>query len=308
MLPTRRSATSKYNWDFRRVEPPDPTMSNVEFLRRARKADFPKRGDDWLPAGTDGDVVVLGGSALADFRLRVAQSHLRHDLTPSHWSLVGILDGRELLTAPLAPLDPPSLVPSTNGIKRLPLRDFESPRLWPNIGVIHFPAVSREGGRTDVIANAKDLQEQRAVVDLPGLVLSWLAFVWGSGGASNPLLGGVGMPSAAFVETVFGMADVELTPGLASASSCPEAIYQAAKWWRDFYTEVSTSVEGEHGFPYGFFMVREPNATFIEPGKEAEAEAAAAKAATAPAASRASAKPSERRQRGRRQADSQTSA
>ena len=76
-----------------------------------------------------GDVVLLGGSSLADFRVRVAQSHVRDDLTPSYWSLVGVLDGsRGLLTAPLWPLSPPDVVPSTNGIVRLPLSDFDSAR------------------------------------------------------------------------------------------------------------------------------------------------------------------------------------
>ena len=45
------------------------------------------------------------------------------------------------------------------------------------------------------------------------------------------------MPSAAFVEAVHAIADIELTPGLASASSCPEAIWQSARWWGDYYRE-----------------------------------------------------------------------
>ena len=37
----------------------------------------------------------------------------------------------------------------------------------------------------------------------------------------------------------YGMAGIELTPGLASATSCPEAIWQAAKYWHDFYEEAA---------------------------------------------------------------------
>ena len=61
-------------------------------------------------------------------------------------------------------------------------------------------------------------------------MLPWLAFLWGVSGSTNPLLSGTGLPSSAFVETVFAMAGFELTPGLSSASSCPEAIWQSAKW------------------------------------------------------------------------------
>jgi hypothetical protein len=63
---------------------------------------------------------------------------------------------------------------------------------------------------------------------------------WGTKGSSNPLLEGKGVPSSAFVETVFAMAGFELTPGLSSASSCPEAMWQSAKWWTDFYEKTAT--------------------------------------------------------------------
>src|SRR5689334_11539156 len=46
-----------------------------------------------------------------------------------------------------------------------------------------------------------------------------------------------GLPSAAFVETVFARSGFELTPGLSSASSCPEAIWQSAKWWTNYYED-----------------------------------------------------------------------
>ena len=74
-------------------------------------------------------------------------------------------------------------------------------------------------------------------------MLSWLAFVWGAGNGPNPLVNGSGLPSAVLVEIAFGIAEVELTPGLASASSCPEAIYQAAKWWHHFYADAAGATD-----------------------------------------------------------------
>ena len=62
---------------------------NVAWLTRACR---PVKG-----LGSDGDVILLGGKSVADFRVRVAQSHMRDDLTPSYWSLVGIREGDNLL-------------------------------------------------------------------------------------------------------------------------------------------------------------------------------------------------------------------
>jgi hypothetical protein len=37
------------------------------------------------------------------------------------------------------------------------------------------------------------------------------------------------------LEIVFGAAGFDLTPGLESRASCPEAMWQAAKWWHEYY-------------------------------------------------------------------------
>jgi hypothetical protein len=60
------------------------------------------------------------------------------------------------------------------------------------------------------------------------LILRWLAFVWGAAGAGNPLYESMGIPSAAMVEVVFVELGFDLTPGLESRASYPEAIWQAA--------------------------------------------------------------------------------
>jgi len=42
-----------------------------------------------------------------------------------------------------------------------------------------------------------------------------------------------GMPSAAMLETAYATNGFDLTPGLESRSSCPEAIWQSASWWHE---------------------------------------------------------------------------
>ena len=226
MLPVRKSPDAEANAAF--IEDKQRAReTNLSWIRRWR-------ADSAAFFGA-GDVILLGGNSLSDFRIRVAQSHIRHDLTPSYWSLVGILDANDMvLTAPLWPLLAPDRVPLSNGIQAIPLSTFDNPARWPNIGVIRFPGV-----QLDPVDCVTRLREQRSIIDIPTLILPWLGFVWGAGTGGNPLLNGFGVPSAVLVETAYGMAEVELTPGLAAASSCPEAIYQAARWWTGYYTETA---------------------------------------------------------------------
>ena len=46
------------------------------------------------------------------------------------------------------------------------------------------------------------------------------------------------------VETVVGAAGYDLTPGLESGASCPEAIWQAARWWHQYYSEQQSDPIG----------------------------------------------------------------
>lgn len=229
----------------------------------------------WLARlGTRGDVrldesgiILFGGSSLASFRMRVAQSSMRRDLFPSYWSHCGILLGEgEFATVSLAPGSDVSSVAARNGVVMAKLDDFDDPRRYPNVAVIRF-ALKHD----DVRKHIKRIQGDRSIVDLPAMMLRWLGFVWGVTGAVNPLADGIGLPSAAFVETVFAMAGCELTPGLSSRSSCPEAIWQSAKWWQEFYEKrtVPDSVPGEdtrfQGMtPEGFFVIRQPAAAITE--------------------------------------------
>jgi hypothetical protein len=261
MLPIRRAnadtpndAFVKQAWDETPEAAAAPAVeTNLAWLasQRSETTDF----------ATPGDVVLLGGASLADFRVRVAQSHVRDDLTPSYWSLVGVLDEVDrVLTAPLWPVASPEIVPITNGIAALPIAEFDDPALWPNIAVVRFP-----GARRHPVVCVDDLRKQRPLIDLPALVLHWLAFVWGAGASPNPLVNGSGIPSAVMTETAFGIAEVELTPGLAASSSCPEAIYQSAKWWHDFYERAAGGRRRPSQRPIGHYLVRQTAATYREP-------------------------------------------
>ena len=255
MLQMRKSQATTTNRRFSRLRARNKKETNLAWLARAR-------ADEDGVVGVAGDVMLLGGTSVADFRIRVAQSHARHDVTPSYWSLIGVLsDPDTLLTAPLWPIGDASLVPPTNGIQALPLTGFDDPLAYPNIALIQFPTA-----RGSVVENIGRLKQQRTLIDLPTLMLTWLGFVWGAGSQGNPLIAGFGLPSAVLVETAFAIAEVELTPGLASASSCPEAIWQAAKWWHQFYERPTEGgVIDTSRIPFGRYVHRQSEASYRPP-------------------------------------------
>jgi len=208
-------------------------------------------------------LLLIGGNSVADFRIRVAQSHLRHDLTPSYWSIVGILiDGDKFYSVPLDWGNDLSEVPHRNAIELCSMKDFDDPIHYPNIALIRFATNVKP-----IADYSERLKMQRNIVDLPALVIAWLEFVWAVGDKGNPLVDGKGLPSAVFAETVYGIAGIELTPGLATPSSCPEAIWQAAKWWSAFYSEMSRIESGaptKPQIPVGYFALRQPAAAIYE--------------------------------------------
>lgn len=215
-------------------------MLNVRHSPDARKSrDLrelkPRRGESnkaWVArAGIEDGVLLLGGSSLVEFRIRVAQSRVRGDMLPSFWSMAGVLrNGSAVYTvADLRDLDS---VPVKNGVQRVRLNEFNDPEAYPNIAIVQFCDDYRS-----IEKAIETVSRQRGLVDIPALIVPWIAYGWGAGAQGNPLLDGQGLPSASLVETAHALAGVDITPGLASEASCPEAIWQAAKWWTSYYDD-----------------------------------------------------------------------
>lgn len=245
MITIRRAPTNDQNPDV--VEKPArEAETNVEWLRRI---------------GARGGILLIGGASLSHFRMRVAQSHLRQDLFPSLWSVAAILDasGRRVTTVSFGWGRHVSVIPRINAIQTRPVSDYADPGRYPNVAWLRFPTDGSVMERA-----VERLRGDRSIVDLPKLVLAWLGFAWGAGHCGNPLLDGMGIPSASFVEAAYAIAGVELTPGLSSSASCPEAIWQSAKWWREYYVESEDDGErSSKRVPTGFFVVRQRAAAIV---------------------------------------------
>lgn len=274
-------------------------MDNVEWLGKQVKA-LRREGIE------DSFVVLLGGRrSVYDFRLQVAQSHIRGDLTPSHWSHVAMLSTRttnlgsrsRVLEVSLEPYEGFQVPSMHNGLQAAPLSRYASADIYSNIALIRVPVRRTEwqdnhDNQKSILAQFAD---QRSVLDVTSLMLEWLAFVWGSGDAGNPLLNGHGVPSAAVIESLLGAAGYDVSPGLETAASSPEAFWQTAKWWHTYYEamgleqmvtryviadETAAAEAADDGEP------APRKAVGKKPAKKAAKKAAAASAAEQAAAAR----------------------
>jgi hypothetical protein len=213
-------------------------------------------------------IVLLGGSDTLSFRLRIAQSQLRRDMLPSFWSeavLVelerGSLEGARALHVPLAQPAGPAFSPHENGVVSRPLADFDDVQSYPNIALIALPIP-----QANIVKRVEDFKRSRATLDALEHVLRWLAFSWGVARTGNPLHENYGLPSACMLETVCAAENFDLTPGLESRASCPEAIWSAAGYWHDYFQKTSGKVPfGRFWHPH-HYPINEPPRAAGSPG------------------------------------------
>ena len=220
---------------------------NEAWLRRAIDGRQVETGPEWSL------LLLVGGNDPLSFRLRVAQSHVRHDLSPSAWSHVLFIptlapklvesETREVSLAPPACFGEHGFPLPTNGLQQGRLGLYFANELFPNLAILSIPVPA-----ADVEASLTSLKWQRSILDVPQLILRWLGYCWGVGVPSSPLADGIGVPGAALLEAAFAARGFDLTPGLESRSSCPEAIWQAATWWHGFYqrTQGGRAIKGAY--------------------------------------------------------------
>ncbi|WP_076998212.1 hypothetical protein [Variovorax sp. KK3] len=209
-------------------------------------------------------VVLLGGDDMMAFRLRLAQSHLRRDMLPSFWSdamLVKLvrpsLKGATAIHVPLIQPGPPAFSTKVNGVVEVPIGRFKDATRFPNIAVIALPTPQAQ-----ILERIEDFKRSRSTLDALEHVIRWLAFSWGAARTPNPLHENYGIPSACMLEIACAAAQFDLTPGLESRASCPEAIWAAARHWQDYYkktTEGNRFPQGRYWTPHRY-PIFEPDA------------------------------------------------
>lgn len=240
MLPVIKSQSSAPNKNYAESAR-KPGESNKEWLIR-----------HWDEPDTS-QVVLIGGVSATSQRIRLAQSHVRHDFTPSSWSHVGLLllDKAEKEFAfyqafPLVETMALSYPPATNAVFVHDMDMFDDPEKFPNISSIPVP-----GNVVDILHAVEQFKYQRAICDTVRLTVEWISYLWGVKSGS-PLMDEQGEPSACFIESVMRGVGVELSPSVNARVACPESIYQSAMWWHDFYGD-NFDVSGAWHAPHTIF-------------------------------------------------------
>lgn len=214
-------------------------------------------------------VVLLGGSGPAEVAVRMAQSATRHDFTPSRWSHVLLLrsvgGGSEWsgeawdLPMRLEERGHPRL--RRNAVVDIDFADYRDPRVYPNIGAFALPV-----GEDRIDDAVERFKRQRATFDAPKAAWVWLGYILGLGQHESPLYRGVAHPSAAMVQFVYGAADFDLTPNEATAHACPETMWQAVRWWYEWWERDRAGSGGEKGSGRVHGAYTAPHAIAPEPG------------------------------------------
>lgn len=241
---------------FSEAKDPNPKLTRVNRKEGESNADWIRRVAPGGQSRKNACVVLIGGNDIPHHRMRAAQSIARHDLSPSSWSHCVLLmrdsDPWETFEIALATTRPFGWPPLENAVQRGALDAFEydDPGFFPNIATIDIP-VAADRAREAV----ERFTQQPMAVDGTALLLEWLGYLWHGQEKPNPLKNGIGLPSAVLAETVIGTIWRDLTPGLASLASCPEAIWQGARHWHEYWSKASggrkgqRSVSGAYTYP-----------------------------------------------------------
>lgn len=208
-------------------------------------------------------VLLLGGADLVGFRLRVAQSQARADGLPACFDHAALLlpdAGLDFLVyhVPLRSLEVASMT-ARNGIEQTSLTFLSDGfQRFPNLALLGFPVEQLD----ELRLTAEALRGARLSDDFVSPLVSWLGFVWGCQGQHNPLGSAVGIPSAMFVESCYAAARQDITPGIQERIVTPEAIWQAARWWPEYYQQDVPSQ------PLGYYVLGQRAASATWPSEQ----------------------------------------
>lgn len=207
---------------------------NLEWLKRAYNSFALENSASWS------FLVLAGGKDVASFRIRVAQSHLRGDMLPSFWSecaLFNIQDGdfsnAAFFNLPLFQPAEASYAPTRNGLIKLPFTKLPTQKDYPNLALLAIPVPQEQ-----IMQSLAEYQRARVSYDAVENILPWLAFVWGAGSATNPLMQQIGFPSARMLSQIFGANGFDLAPGVNANLSAPETFWSGVKHWQDYYSKT----------------------------------------------------------------------
>jgi hypothetical protein len=216
---------------------------NMNRIKREANPDWLTRAYDSFALGDINQwsfVVLAGGKDVASFRIRVAQSHLRGDMLPSFWSECALLNVEQgdfaaasFCNLPLFQPAAAPYAPTRNGLIELPFNKLPTQKNFPNLALLAIPVPQAK-----IVHSLAEYKRARVSYDAVENILPWLAYVWGAGNATNPLLQQIGFPSAMMLNQIFGANGFDLAPGVNANLSAPETFWSGVKHWQDYYSKT----------------------------------------------------------------------
>lgn len=233
MIKQTLSAESRVQSDIYKMER-IKREPNLDWLKRAHDSFALEDINQWS------FLVLAGGKDVASFRIRVAQSHLRGDMLPSFWSECALFKVQSVdftdaafFNLPLFQPAAATYAPIRNGLIKLPFKQLPTQKDYPNLALLAIPVAQEK-----VLQSLAEYQRARVSYDAVENILPWLAYVWGAGNATNPLLQQIGFPSAMMLNQIFGANGFDLAPGVNATLSAPETFWSGVKHWQDYYSKT----------------------------------------------------------------------
>lgn len=215
----------------------------MERIRREPNLDWLKRAYDSFALDNIAGwsfIVLAGGKDVASFRIRIAQSHLRSDMLPSFWSECALFKihnddftNAGFFNLPLFQPANATYAPTRNGLVELPFNKLPTQKEYPNLALLAIPVPQEQ-----ILQSLAEYQKSRVSYDAVENILPWLAFVWGAGNATNPLMQQIGFPSAMMLSQIYSANGFDLAPGVNANLSAPETFWSGVKHWQDYYSKT----------------------------------------------------------------------
>jgi hypothetical protein len=212
-------------------------------------------------------VGLIGQRDLPGIALRRAQATLRWDLRPSLWSHAFLIlepDGASVAAVRRAEVREVTLhsreglfpEPADNAVLSGTLGLYDHPLIDANAAILAVGVSEKEAGEIRNRA-IKEVNLDRQRFDLWETLGVWQTYLW-SPGAPNPLREGFPVFSSAFVEYCFEAIELDLSPGASERNSAPEHLWNAARFWPQFFASADHRIGGRA-------VIRDPHCGVLDP-------------------------------------------
>lgn len=220
---------------------------------------------------------LIGEYGMVGYRLRRAQEVIRLDRTPSYWSHAFLVrdplsrnpqrnrDRRLspwILESTLDPAEGFSAFLECHGVSARRVGDFNDARFHPlrvhsvpNIAIIAIGLSDEE--RKQILSRADAPYTDQLNYDFPSLLGGWYAYVTSKGEVANPILQGLAIPGAAYVQFAYDAAGIDLALGSRQRNVTPEHIWQSAKRLSPLFRTVGEEGKLIERPVAGWYCIRE---------------------------------------------------